>query len=175
MPRLDPDRIHYLPADLHRWDYHVDGDLVVLPLWSDVRPLRGPVGLCDWRLGGQLSTMIREERLSGSAREKTLLKTPRMPWGQLLLLGIGPKSEFSIPVFREALTDALESIQGMASISPALALPGRDLELISPETAINELLGLDLPFLNRKTFPFITLLDLPLVLKSMRTAAMNHA
>jgi hypothetical protein len=44
----------FLPVDLLRWDRGPGGDALVVPVWSDVRPLRGAAGLLDWRLCGRL-------------------------------------------------------------------------------------------------------------------------
>ena len=60
--------VAFLPIDLSRWDHGPGGDALVVPVWSDVRPLRGAAGLLDWRLCGRLSQMIREGRVSGAAR-----------------------------------------------------------------------------------------------------------
>ena len=76
---LAASQIAFLPVDLGRWDHCPGGDALVVPLWADVRPLRGAAGLLDWRLNGRLSQLLREGRLLGAAGEKLLFFTTLCP------------------------------------------------------------------------------------------------
>jgi leucyl aminopeptidase len=137
-----PSRVTFLPLDLHRWDQGPGGDAVVIPVWSDVRPLRGAAGLLDWRLCGRLSQMIRDGRLSGASGEKLLHVTGRLPWKRVLFIGLGDSSEFSSSTFKTTLASAVDALRGIGATSMAIALPGRDLDLIQPDRAVRELLAL---------------------------------
>jgi hypothetical protein len=77
---LAASQIAFLPVDLGRWDRCPGGDALVVPLWTDVRPLRGAAGLLDWRLNGRLSQLLREGRVEGATGEKLLFVTSRVPW-----------------------------------------------------------------------------------------------
>jgi hypothetical protein len=132
--------VTFLPVDLRRWDEGPGGDVLVVPLWSDVRPLRGAAGLLDWRLCGKISQMIREGRMSGSAGEKLLLVTGRIPWRRILGIGSGPSDVFGDGACQATLECALEAARGIGAKSLAVALPGRDLDLVKPERAIRFLL-----------------------------------
>jgi hypothetical protein len=140
MSNLSPWPITFLPLDLHRWDRGPGGDVLVVPIWSDVRPLRGATGLVDWRLCGKLSQMIRQGRLSGSTGEKLLLVTSRLLWSRVLGIGIGPCSDFGGDACRAFLECALEAARGIGAVHVALALAGRDLDLIKPDLAMRSLL-----------------------------------
>ena len=48
-----------LPAD------RIPGEVLVVPLFEDQRPLGGPVAVVDWRLDGALTRMILGGELSG--------------------------------------------------------------------------------------------------------------
>jgi len=139
MPGQTP-HITFLPADLSRWDHGPGGDALVVPVWSDLRPLRGATGLLDWRLCGRLSQMIRDGRVSGAPCEKLLLVSNRIPWRRVLALGIGESSAFSEEVFRSAVDCSLQALQGIGASSIAVALPGRDIDLIRPERALRHFL-----------------------------------
>lgn len=67
-------------------------DTVVLPIWSDERPLTGLGALIDWRTCGQLSRAMREGITTGARGESTLTMTRRLgvAW-RLLLVGMGPR------------------------------------------------------------------------------------
>jgi hypothetical protein len=41
MSGLPASAITFLPIDLHRWDVGPGGDVLVVPIFSDVRPING--------------------------------------------------------------------------------------------------------------------------------------
>lgn len=126
----------YLPVDLHRWDHGPGGDALVVPVWSDVRPLRGAAGLLDWRLCGRLSQMLREGRFSGNPGEKLLLATSRVSWQRVLAVGLGESIAFDDLAFRSAVDCCLEALRRLGIRCLAIALPGRDIDLLRPDRAM---------------------------------------
>ena len=135
MPGQTPP-IDFLPIDLSRWDRGPGGDVLVVHVWSDVRPLRGAAGLLDWRLCGRLSQMIRQGRVTGAPREKLLLVTSRIPWRRVLAVGVGMSTAFDEDAFRSTIACSLQALRGIGAGSVAMALPGRDLDLIRPDRAV---------------------------------------
>jgi len=140
MSALSPP-ITFLPIDLSRWDHGPAGDALVVPVWSDVRPLRGAAGLLDWRLCGRLSQMIREGRVSGALHEKLLLVTNRIPWRRVLAIGIGVSTAFDEDAFRSTIDCSLQALRGIGASSVAMALPGRDVDLIRPDRAVRQFMA----------------------------------
>ena len=138
---LAASQITFLQVDLGRWDRSPGGDAIVVPLWTDVRPLRGAAGLLDWRLNGRLSQLLREGRLEGAAGEKLLFFTTRVPWRRVLTIGVGEISTFSEDAFRASMNTVLDSFHGLGIKSVGMALPGRDMERITPERALRVLLS----------------------------------
>jgi hypothetical protein len=64
---------------------------LVLPLFSDIRPLRGIIGTVDWYLDGMVSSMIVNGHISGQRGEHILLSAPRLfPTPRILVIGVGP-------------------------------------------------------------------------------------
>src|SRR5436305_1045253 len=119
-----------LPLELSRWDESEPGDLFIIPIYTDIRPLRGPAGLLDWRLCGDLSAALREERLTGEVGEKLLLPTRRIPWQAILVMGAGSSRAFDEKRFIAVCGAALETARKLRKDRLAFALPGRDLGLI---------------------------------------------
>ena len=73
-----------LPAD------RIPGEVLVVPLFEDQRPLAGPVAVVDWRLDGAVTRMIMAGELSGRQGEVLALPTNAKfaaPW--LMLAGCG--------------------------------------------------------------------------------------
>jgi len=136
MRDIVPSPIAFLPVDLHRWDRSPGGDVLVVPIWSDIRPLRGPAGLLDWRLCGKISQMIREGRVSGAAGEKLLVVTGRVPWRRVLAIGVGSSDSFDAATCRMTLDRTLDATHGIGAQSLAIALPGRDVDLVKPDVAM---------------------------------------
>jgi hypothetical protein len=168
-----PSPLNFLPVDLFKWDHGPGGDALVVPVWSDVRPLRGAAGLLDWRLCGRLSQLIRDGRLVGDAREKLLLVTGRVPWRRVLAVGIGDSSSFTEETFRVVIDCTLEALRGIGATSAAIALPGRDIEKIRADRAIQEFT--DVLLENRQIrgewLTSLTLIDAPLASKTMSDIA----
>lgn len=126
----------YLPLDLHRWDRAAGGDALVVPVWYDVRPLRGAAGLLDWRLCGRLSNLLQQNRLTGAMGEKLLLVTDRLPWTRVLALGVGQSTAFDDQVFQATADCCLDTLRRIGASSLAVAFPGRDIDLIRPDRAL---------------------------------------
>ena len=73
-----------LPAD------RLPGEVLVVPLFEDQRPLAGPVAVVDWRLDGSLTHMILADELSGRRGEVLAISTNAKvaaPW--VILAGCG--------------------------------------------------------------------------------------
>ncbi len=131
----------FLPVDLLRWDRGPAGDALVVPVWSDVRPLRGAAGLLDWRLCGRLSQMIRDGKLSGATGEKLLLATSRVTWQRVLAIGAGESIAFDEAAFRSLVDVCLDTLRRIGVGSLAIAFPGRDIDLIRPDRAMRDFLA----------------------------------
>jgi hypothetical protein len=127
--------ISLLPLDLARWDQAPGGDLFVVPIWTDVRPLRGAAGLLDWRLNGRLSECLRDERFAGERGERLLWPTKRIPWRAVLAIGLGATRDFDEERFRDTLDTTFTVMQGLGLSTLAAALPGRETNRLGPERA----------------------------------------
>jgi hypothetical protein len=154
--------ISLLPLELSRWDQAPGAELCLAPVFSDVRPLRGVAGLCDWRLNGHLSERLREEKFTGERGERLLLPTRRLPWKAVLALGLGSTRDFDDDRFRDALETAFTVAKGMAATTLAAGLPGRDTGKVDPERAANLLRPLAV---DRDSVTTLTLVDSPAALK----------
>jgi len=129
-------------VDLARWDGEGRGELLVVHLWEDVRPLRGAAGLLDWRLCGKLSGLILSGRLGGAEGEQLLLPTAgRLPWRVAMVMGLGPRVGFSGARFRAAMSRLLVAARGLGVRELALAPPGRDIEALPARRAMDLVLA----------------------------------
>jgi len=133
--------VGFLSADLGKWNGARPADVLAVSLWRDVRPLRGAVGLLDWRLCGRLSGWIESGRLGGGAHEQTLFPTGKvLPWKMALALGLGDSAAFSEAKFRETVRRTLDAVRRLSLRTLALALPGRESDRIAPQRALEILL-----------------------------------
>ena len=128
--------IRFVPPDLRRLDTS-KGEAMSLPLFSDERPLRGALGLADWRLSGLLSRLILRGRVTGAAGEKVLVPCrPKLPFDKLFLFGLGPRSDFTEETFERATRAMFDTLARARVRSSVWVLPGRPFELIAPERAM---------------------------------------
>jgi hypothetical protein len=109
-------------------------DLAVLTIFEDERPLQGLAGLCDWRLGGSLSALLRAGFCTGAAGETVLLPGRRtLPMERLVLLGLGPARAFDRTVAEAAGERLVSVVEGLRPHDVLVAMPGR-----APERAVVE-------------------------------------
>jgi hypothetical protein len=116
---------------------HPGRDLLTLFVFSDERPLRGVTGLADWRLNSRISHVVASGFFKGVAGETLLMPTyDRVPFGGVLLLGLGPVADFTIIRFREAIQRHLASVLGLQVQRFAAPLPPWRVLRMRPSQAI---------------------------------------
>ena len=100
-------------------------DIVAVHFFEDERPLTGAAGRADWRLGGKLSELIADSRMSGAAGEAVLV-TPRgaLHAKILIVLGLGRSRDFGADVLEAAARDAASRSLSLHASNVALPLPG---------------------------------------------------
>ena len=104
----------------------LQGVCLVLTSFEEDRPLRGLSGLVDWRLNGQLSRLILGGFVDAHYLEATLAPiVGRLPFGQLVLVGLGRRSEFTAQRFEETCRFCFKAMQGLGVHEVAMMLPGR--------------------------------------------------
>lgn len=129
-------KLSILAADLGKWD-EADRDTLMLPFFEDERPLRGAAGLCDWRLCGRLSRLIKARRALG-AKGETLMMPPgrRLRFTRLVLFGLGPSKDYDEARFRSDVR-WVRKVAADASITDyAVEPPGRASGLIGARRAL---------------------------------------
>ncbi len=131
-------RVAFLSAELGKWDQldagHVEA--LVLTYFVDERPLRGAAGLCDWRMCGRLSRLLVGGRVTGAFGETTLYPAARVPFGRLVLVGLGKMADFDEKVAAEAARHVAGVVAKMSFTRYALVPPGRSVGLLSARRAL---------------------------------------
>lgn len=120
----------FVPSTLERLD-DLEADLVVLPFFADERPLREAAGLLDWRLCGSLSRKLMAGYLDGDRGEKAwVIAPPQIKSAGLLLVGLGPSTDFDASVAGDACAQIAEALTEAKVSTVALGLPGRSLNVL---------------------------------------------
>lgn len=133
--------LHLVPSDMRRID-ELRLDAMCFPFFEDERPLRGTLGLVDWRLTGQLSRVLLRGRARGTLGERVLVPgRPRLMVEKLFLFGAGRRRDFSDEVFSRVITDVMSTLDDCRARSALLTLPGRALGLVDAERAMELFLG----------------------------------
>jgi hypothetical protein len=134
--------IHFVQPDLRRLDA-LKCEALVIPFFSDERPLRGAAGLVDWRLCGRLSKLLVNGRLRGERGDKVLLPAaPRLPFDKLFLFGTGERAAFDETTLRETMTVMFETLERARVRASVLSMPGRALGLVDSVKAMEIFLEL---------------------------------
>ncbi len=130
-------KVTFLPVDLARWDQAAAGDLLAVGFYQDVRPLRGAVGLLDWRFDGRLSALIVGGGLTGALGEQLLIPSNRrLPWRLTLAVGLGASAELDERRASEAMRRILTTMRGLGLARLTLSLPGREGDRLSARRAL---------------------------------------
>ncbi len=126
----------FIPPEQSSMD-ELQTEVILLPFFEDERPLRGAAGLIDWRLCGALSRRLAGGDLRGSFGEKGWTITlPKLKAERLLLFGLGRSEAFDGRVAREACALIAKALTGAKLATAALALPGRSMDRLSAEDAM---------------------------------------
>lgn len=134
--------VRFVPPDLRKLDA-LRSEAMSVPFFEDERPLRGALGLVDWRTCGRVSRLILRGRLRGAAGENTLIPIrPELPFEKLFLFGLGPRASFDLEAFDRAVLRMLETLARARVRASVFVLPGRALDLIEPQAAIARFLDL---------------------------------
>lgn len=132
--------LRFIPPDLRRLDLAAS-EVLVLPLYLDLRPPGGVAGLIDYRLAGHLSSLLARGTISGEVLEQLLVRgRPKLPFDKILLVGCGATSEFNPQVFAAVIDVVLAALAQLGVRRAVAELPGRALGLIAPELAADILL-----------------------------------
>jgi len=128
--------VHFVPPDLRRLDA-LKSEALCVPFFSDERPLRGALGLVDWRLCGLISRLILRSRISGARGETVLVPArPKLTVEKLLLFGVGPTAELDEQAFADGVAHMLTTLTRARVRASVVVLPGRALGLIPPVRAM---------------------------------------
>ena len=130
----------FVPPDLRRLDA-VESEVLALPFFADLRPLRGAAGLVDWRLCGFLSKLLIRGRIDGRPGELTLLPgSGRLAVDKVLLVGLGTEASFDAHRFDRIVGEILAALTLARVRSAVLELPGRCTGAIAPAPAMEHFL-----------------------------------
>jgi hypothetical protein len=99
-------------------------DLGLITVFADERPLQGLAGLMDWRRSGRISGLIRSGFCTGSAGERVLMPgNAGLPVERVVLVGLGPRSEFDKEAAQRVAGDLLATATGLGAERVLVALP----------------------------------------------------
>jgi len=132
--------LHFVSPALRELD-GLDSEVLACTVWADARPCDGVAALCDWRLAGRVSTLLRSGYLRGEAGEVMMMPgRPHMSFDKILLFGAGARATFDETRFQQVLNHMLETIAGIRSRIAVVQLPGRQGNVIAAERAADMLL-----------------------------------
>ncbi len=119
-------RIEVVEADLRHLDDR-PGDVLILTVFADERPLEGLSGLVDWRLRGALSRWLQSGFATGGLGEHLLYPSSgRLTHRLVLLVGLGRRAEHRTDRARDAAARAATAVAGLGASHVTCGLFGLD-------------------------------------------------
>jgi hypothetical protein len=114
----------------------LDTEVLVATLHSDVRPARGVAGLCDFRMGGRISELLRSGFVTGAHGEVVMVPgKPFLSFDKLLLFGAGPVLEMSVARMAGLVAAYFDRLERLRARVAVVELPGRAHASVSPAEA----------------------------------------
>lgn len=103
---------------------YLSTNLLILPFFRDCVPLKGNLGLVDWRLNGFLSGLMMNGRIKQEEFEKILVPPfERIPADRVLLVCMGLKEDFSPSMMNDFTYGLLETAYKISYSSFAVSFP----------------------------------------------------
>jgi hypothetical protein len=128
--------VRFVLPDIELLD-EIECEALAMPFYEDERPLRGVLGMLDWRLCGFVSRMIIRGRICGCLGEAVLLPgRPHLNVDKLFLFGQGLEEAWTEERARQTTERMLSALGLAAARTSVLALPGRETEGIAPARAM---------------------------------------
>ncbi|HPM78713.1 MAG TPA: M17 family peptidase N-terminal domain-containing protein [bacterium] len=119
----------------------IETDTVVLSFFENERPLKGAVGLTDWRMCGRLSRLIMHKWIDGEYGEPLLMPANhRMNSEKVLVVGLGLFDQYDMNRYKQMVDKICETLMKIQVNRFALPLPGVELAQLDPAEAA-EFLG----------------------------------
>ncbi len=133
--------LRFVTPELARLD-EIDCEVLACSLYEDARPCHGLAGLCDWRLAGRISDLLRRGLVTGALGEAVMLPAkPRLTFDKLLLFGAGPRARLDEETFRGIVEQMLGVMEGLSARTSVVELPGRHDGIIAADRAADILLA----------------------------------
>lgn len=133
--------LRFVTPELARLD-EIDSEVLACAVWADARPAHGLAGLCDFRLGGRISDLLRRDHVTGALGEVVMLPgKPRLTYDKILLFGAGPRAAFTEETYKRLVHRMLHVMEGLSARASVVELPGRHDGLIPADRAADILLA----------------------------------
>ena len=119
----------------------IETEVVVLPFFSDEKPLKGAAGLIDWRMRGKISRLISQGRISGDKGESTLfLPDSRISAKKIIMSGLGDSSKFNERELKEAGGKIIQQMLHIDARDFTIAIPPKKLTSLESTDATGALI-----------------------------------
>lgn len=117
-------------------------EAIALPVLSDERPLRGALGLVDWRMCGLVSKLLLSGAVKADPMQIALVPgRPKLVVDKVFLFGAGPSAELDADRQRALVEHMLDTAARAGVRTSAIVLPGRSTHLVAPAAAMELLVS----------------------------------
>jgi hypothetical protein len=118
-------------------------EALALPVFADERPLRGALGIVDWRMCGLISRLLARGAVGAGMLDTVLLPgRPKLVVEKVFLFGAGDSAELDTERQRALVAHMLDTAARAGVRTTALVLPGRATGLVQPADAMEVLVAI---------------------------------
>jgi hypothetical protein len=133
--------VHFFAPEVAALD-RLRCEAIALPVFSDERPLRGALGLVDWRMCGLVSKLLLAGAVKADPLQTALVPgRPKLVVDKVFLFGAGPSAELDAERQRALVEHMLDTAARAGVRTSAIVLPGRSTNLVGPAAAMELLVA----------------------------------
>jgi leucyl aminopeptidase len=115
----------------------IKADAIIIEHFEVLKSPEGAAADIDKKLGGVISTLIKQKDIKGKLNEITLLHSmARLPANKVVVLGLGKKQELTINKVRGAIAEACRYLRGRGVALVASVIIGDGIKKIKTEDAV---------------------------------------
>lgn len=118
------------------------GRMVLATFCEDQRPLKGSVGLIDWRLNGKVSDLILKNHITGEFADSLMMPSQgRLVAKEILLFGLGKQGQLSEERFEQIFPLLIQKVIKLKSRDLALTLGDLSKDFMGWRTLLRSFVG----------------------------------
>jgi hypothetical protein len=120
----------------------VKSDMMVVPLFHDIFPIKGSVGRIDWLMNNRISHYVLSQKILGNYLERGIICLPdKFIANKILLIGMGNSTTFDVKRVNNISSALIDILTKVNIFDFSLELLGKGVLSHEPESVLGEMIA----------------------------------